>query len=370
MKINQLIRDKSITCLLLLALALSFFITFIGGDIILQMKSETATREKEDYEYEYTWYYSSEGYMEREVDETITLVPDIEVGQGNLILGGVNVSIANSVNTVPLELVMSSKEEIKHDFLWGELSNKKNTVVIYESLGNYTYERESNIYITIEKEEYRVTGVIRETGKGYYDSGCFMSYDSVSEDLKEYISAYYSDIGNLNIVEFFSDTRISEEQLQYVTDWCKTWCGEREVTFELGTQMDEDVDYNEKDRMSFYFSIVLLVFSLVNCIVIANTWIERRRKEFIIRKTYGESAGQIFQRLFVELSQHAAVCGILIFLFKSIFQIVRRDFTLSDLFFNFIILLAAIVILSLAIGLAMIAKIARIKPGKALKEYQ
>lgn len=369
-KMNRFIRDKSITCLLLLALTLSFFITFIGGDIILQMKSETALRKKENYEYEYTWYYSSEGYMEREVGETITLVPDIEVEQGNLILSGMDVSIANSVNTVPLELVMSSKEEIKHDFLWGELSDKKNTVVIYESLGNYTYEKNGNVYIIIEKEEYRVTGVIKETAKDYYDYGCFMFYDSASENLREYASAYYSDIWNLNMVEFFSDAPISKEQLQYVIDWCKTWCGEKEVAFELGTDMEEDVDYNEKDWMSFYFSIVLLVFSLVNCMVIANTWIERRRKEFIIRKTYGESARQIFQGLFVELSQHAAVCGILVLFFKSIFQIVRKDFNLSDLFFNFTILLAAIVVLSLVIVLVMLAKIARIKPGKALKEYQ
>lgn len=369
-EMNRLIRDKSITCLLLLALALSFFITFIGVDIILQMKSETATRKKEHYEYEYTWYYSSEESMEKEIDETSIMIPDIEVEQGNLILSGIYVSIANSVNTVPLELVMSSKEEIKHDFLWGELSDKKNTVVIYESLGNYTYEKNGNVYIIIEKEEYRVTGVIKETAKDYYDYGCFMFYDSASENLREYTSVYYSDIWNPNTVEFFSDTRISEEQLQYVIDWCKTWCGEKEVAFELGTQMEEDVDYNEKDRMSFYFSIVLLVFSLVNCMVITNTWIERRRKEFIIRKTYGESAGQIFQGLFVELSQHAAVCGILVLFFKSIFQMVRKDFNLSNLFFNFTILLAAIVVLSLVIVLVMLAKIAGIKPGKALKEYQ
>lgn len=367
MKIRRFIRDKSITCLLLLALSLSFFITFIGADIILQMKDEADIRSTEHYEYGYVWNYSPEGPSEIDLDETAAPIPKLEVKHGNLILSGAYVSVANSLNTVPLKLVISQKEAMKQYFLWGELSEQKNTVVIYEGLCNYTYEKDHNVYIVIEKEEYKVTGVVKETTD--YNYGCLMYYDSASKNLKEYANAYYSRTDNSNTVELLSDTTITDKQLQPITDWCKIWCGKKEVSFEPVIYPEEDLNDDAKDMMSLYFSVVLLAFSMINSIVIGNTWIERRKKEFIIRKTYGESVGQIFIHLFIELSQHAAICGIFVLFFKTLYQIITKDFYPAEFFLDFIVLLSAIVIFSLFIVLVIIVKIAKIKPGRALKDY-
>lgn len=365
MQLPKWIRDKWITGLLLCALSLSFFITLTGLEMYFNLQSEAKAKAKEAYNTAYQWEESETSQELLEYPDTFINLTQLDLKQGNLFLYAGATSVADSSRTIYGNYFYCCNENLKKQFLWGELSRENYTVVINELLEPYAYEKDNHKYIIIEQEEYEITGVVRS----YSDEteGVFYTYYSnITPKLQEHLRDEILANGAYFYFSYVSDNQIEETDLQKISDWCDTYLPERDLVCVKGTeQLPEETEHS---NLYFTFLLILLIFSLSNNIVIIHTWIARRKKEILIRKTFGESTWQIGKKIYRELCLHAGVCVLFVVVCNLTWHLFTKE-TYSEYYLSIVlILILAAFALSFLILLLPMIGLHKMKPGTALKK--
>ena len=104
--------------------------------------------------------------------------------------------------------------------------------------------------------------------------------------------------------------------------------------------------------------------------VVTDLWVKRRKREFIIRKAFGENNMQILKHLFKELGIFAGISCILVFILETIFyQINGEEFLdLNNFLFHLVAVFGIICVVIVVTLILPMRKIMKIEPAIGIGE--
>lgn len=367
-KINLFFRNKSITLLLILGLIISYFIVINGVSMINEISKKQINNKKEAYENEKK-FLMSEGrgeYLDdiesvKYKNTLIDMFTNLDMGKGNLIIEGHIVFIGNSLRGVYSDIIVSLEDKLDKKIVNGrmptedELKNKENVVLISTEIQEFVDVVDGIDTILIDNETYKVVGVFKTNDITEGRADIIMFMDTFSDEYIEEIC------DNYQVYEICFGGNITEEDYDALI----------EKIINAGQIVEEDYDdetQENKNREKFNnrFMIILFCFSMINCMVITNVWINSRFRELLIRKTMGYSMIQIVKLVITDLFKYSIVsviiAAIVQFLTNNILikNSVAMEYTLDNLLY---LVLAIIVIIMTSIIIPMI-KLGKILPSK------
>lgn len=157
----------------------------------------------------------------------------------------------------------------------------ENSVLIGESMDVYTYERDGTEYLSMEGMEYQVFD--RLESHAIADHRIYLFWQNLSEEYQTDVLAAMND--KLSSFESFYITLQGREPFD----------GKQEAFLSvLSDQIVRIQEYDSSDYLvSFHTefcrnaSVILAVFAVICCGTIAVLWISRRKREYLIRRTFG-----------------------------------------------------------------------------------
>ncbi|MBQ5473825.1 MAG: hypothetical protein IIT65_03815, partial [Lachnospiraceae bacterium] len=131
-----------------------------------------------------------------------------------------------------------------------------------------------------------------------------------------------------------------------------------------------DIDHSPDNEKSFLIhsgtGIIMIIFSMFNTLVVTGMWVIRRRKELMIKKTWGMSEGMIYIRTFLELSRHLIASIPVMIIFQLVYMIIFKETVTFNLYKYAYLFFGLIIILSL-VSYAALLRIRKLKPAEGLR---
>lgn len=189
-------------------------------------------------------------------------------------------------------------------------------IYIGKKLEEECYEDNGIMYINIENKAYRVAGIISS------DSTDVLNYKIVILNDFELIESILE--GDVLTVECGSD-------LYDLKDYVNSFKNDNEknayISFEPISSRHIEVGSENADQ-EFY--MVISLFAIVNCIVISEFWILRRKKEIIIRKLFGFTNSRLFLYIYNQILKISAIAVIVVLLMEKTINVLGlTDYTIS-----------------------------------------
>lgn len=368
------LKDPVVTVLLMISFILSFFLVLNGLRMYQNIQIITTQKQEEKYAHQYALtYYPPSEYSEHEKKEEFTeFIPYLKCEQGNITLHGLYGIIGGAYQEYPLEIVMASQETIKYKMAWGEVSREPYTVVIDKTMESECIKKQDGLYISIEEEWYKVTGEFNDSSELGEDSHVLLTYDSISKELIKKIYENLSQIGFSYQILYETDGTLEKKDISKLEQWAEQWLNEG---FEIGEIVEEKDEVKEvvsatARNMALSIVKVLFCFSILNCMVVTDLWVKRRKREFIIRKAFGENNMQILKHLFKELGIFAGISCILVFILETIFyQINGEEFLdLNNFLFHLVAVFGIICVVIVVTLILPMRKIMKIEPAIGIGE--
>lgn len=294
---RELFRHVS-SWLLLIGVAVSFFAFINASDIYQNVQNAAAEINEYKYKSMYSIYISdfSEG---EDLIEKIKQIPGNSVSVGNYLY------LDNTDKYQETEIVIKLDENLAYPV---NIIDSDGNVYIGKKLEDECYKKNEGLYIDIESKSYRVAGIISSNNTDVLNYKIVILNDmdlveSILEkgsltvecgsnlyDLNSPVSSFYNDNGTDAYIDFNS---ISSRYI------------------EVGS---------ENADQEFY--MVISIFSIINCIVISEFWILRRRKEIIIRKLFGFTNRKLFFYIYKQIAAISAVAVVIVLILEKFFDIV------------------------------------------------
>ncbi len=289
------------TWLLFIGIAVSLY-AFLNAASIYK-KMQRAIDEVNEYKYRYSYEIGISG-----IPEDINIIDSIKKLQGNIVSTGNLVYFDESGEYRECDVIIKQDEELPYPV---DIINEAGEVYIGRKLLHLCQSDSTGSYITVN-------------GKRVYVSG--------------YLSSKKTDVLNYKVV-FTEKSGISEQIFS-----------EREIYIECGSNKKDCLDtisefydahysnmnisYNQASgnyinvgsaNADEKFYMVISIFSIINCIVISEFWILRRKKEIIIRKLWGFTDFKLFRLLYGQILSVAALAAVCILLLQGIFSFIYAD---------------------------------------------
>lgn len=369
------LKDPVVTVLLMISFILSFFLVLNGLHMYQNIKTITTQKQEEKYVHQYALtYYPPSEYTESEKkeEEFTGFIPYLECEHGNITLHGLYGIIGEAYQEYPLEIVLASKETIKYKMAWGEVSWEPYTVVIDKTMESECIKKEDGLYISIEEEWYKVTGEFNDSPELGEDSHVLLTYDSISRELVKTIYKNLSQIGFSYQIIYETDGNLEKKDISKLEQWAEQWLSEGLEIGEIVGEEDEvkEVVSTTARNMALTIVKVLFCFSILNCMVVTDLWVKRRKREFIIRKAFGENNLQIMKHLFKDLGVFAGTSCVLVLILEMIFYQIRGEkfMDLNNFLFNIISVFGIICIIIVVTLILPMRKIMKIEPAIGIGE--
>lgn len=336
--------------LLLLGIAVSFSAFLNGEDLYYKVKNALA--EVNEYRYKNTYSMQIAG-----VDNTDTLLDEMSKLRGNLSLDNLLVKINQEDMYHTAEVLINREEELPYPFLYGNchFEEGKRQAIIGKGLEHdcVTNSYDNKRYIRLDDVDYEVIGIVGSKNSDLLDGKLILSYclDTFSTYFNEQGAFLYgSDKENihLDIMDFYEkntlkwDIFLDKEETAYI---------------EVGGS-------NEDEK--FYW--LLCIFSMVNCVVLSEFWIIRRKQEIVVRKLWGYSNCKLFFILYREMIFVAFLAVSVVWILQfSIVLFIGADIGIGFSPGKFIYSILFILVAALLIVLVPIYKISQYKPCERLE---
>lgn len=304
-RMNELFRHVS-SWLLLIGVAVSFF-AFINASDIYQNVRNAAD---EANEYKYKTMYSI--YVSDFFDDEL-LVDKINQIPGNIISTGNYMYINNTEKYQEIEIVIKQDENLSYPV---KIIDKDGEIYIGKKLEEECHRNNGILYLTIGDKDYRVAGILSSDSTDILNYKIIVLRDSnmISNILEQgtIIVECGSNLCDLDksIRNFYSDY----EKYAYI-DYNSISSRYIEVGSETADQ-------------EFY--IVISIFSIINCVVISEFWILRRKKEIIIRKLFGFTDKRLFFYIYNQIVKISTFAVALVLITEKIInELGIIDYSLS-----------------------------------------
>lgn len=271
--------------LLLLGIAVSFFAFLNGAD--LYQSVQNALAEANDFRYK-----NSYSIQVAEIHDADKLLNQIKEMKGNIFMDNLLVKIDREGEYHLAEILLKQDEKLPYPFLYGNnnFESDKMQVIIGKALTKdcFTKQNDEKRYICIDEKEYEVIGVIGSEDSDILDGKLIFQLNA--DTLDTYISRQ-------DIFSFQYGTNASDIN-QNITQLYEKLSPECDLYFEKDASAYIEVGSDSEDE-KFYW--LICVFSIINCVVISEFWIIRRKQEIVIRKLWGYSNWKLFLTLYREM---------------------------------------------------------------------
>lgn len=379
---HRFFRDKWMNVLLMLALGISFFLTLNGLQTMNEIQAVYENQRQQQKHEKYTAVFDlTENNVEEETEpREKDFFGNIPCNYSNIILSGIVISVRGTSQYQSLQICLKENETPKYQLEYGKYNDNPGHVVIEKSLLKWTEEREDGTYICIENEWYKVTGVyarsILEEQLGERPL-ILISYTAMSKSLKEMVYQWVSGTGSGAGYELCLESNQNKERVEKDVEnlqtFIHTWLNENETLEKTELSESEMTAQNNMEnyqKMSQNITAALLGFSLLNCVIIIRLWIQRRRKEFVIRKTFGEGNGRILLHVAAELAKLTLSASFIVWILEyGYYKMSGMAFMQGmPMLYNFARLFLIMVFFMILLLIIPIINIIRLQPAEGMRE--
>lgn len=292
--------------LLLIGVTVSFFAFINASDIYDNVQN--AADEINEYKYKSMYSIHLSDFFDGNV-----LLNGLKQIPGNIVAVGNYLYINQTEKYQETEIMIKQNEKLAYPV---RIIDKDGDVYIGKKLEEACYKNKGILYIKIENKAYRVAGIVSSNNTDVLNYKIIILNDSQLVEsvleggsitvecgsnlygLNQFVSGFYDENEGNAYIDF---NRISDRYI------------------EVGS---------ETSNQEFY--IVISLFAMINCIVISEFWILRRRKEIIIRKLFGFTNRHLFGYIYSQIVKISAIAVCIILLTEKILSKVGIiDYSLS-----------------------------------------
>lgn len=376
--------DKSSTILMFIVFFLTFIVLWNIADVVSRIENQKQGNTPYEHTITFNILYEKpaelieNGYQEEAKQYIEECVKDLfaqidHVSKCNISIANYFLPILSKQDSVLCEVVL--KENIELPYEIQETINPSGSLLIGETLKQYILLQEGTEYLCLDKENYSVNAVLKNYGMNRQDERVVMLYQSFNESDKERFYERFVDY-NFNI---------------YTIGITITIAGNREADV-MGTyqEFEEYADTLEdasirvvpaRNRVGelnywyqYYRSIfvgISILFAVLNGVVVSNLWFHRRRREYIIRLTFGYTRKRICLLIWGELGK----ISILSLLCSTIFWIISLTIKRSVISWYMIMLQCAVMLVGAFLVLFIttiqpLREVMSLDPAAGLRKYR
>ena len=277
------------TLFIMIGIMVSFFAFLNGMDLFWCVKA--AINEANEFRYESEIVIRVSDHPNNK--ELLKKLEDIP---GNIKFAEYLVYLDKEKNYHLSDIIIKQDEDIMYPLVKGRFpkSGSKKEVTIGKEILPYCTEKEGEQYLEIEGEEYLVVGIVGGAVSNALDGKVILSYNSLDSVLQNRI---------LNQGEWEILCSSNQQDLEpHVKQFCSRCLSQDKpyyMDYEALEQRQKMDVKTTSESGSFYWAIC--GFAIVNCIVVSEFWILRRKQEMLVRKIWGYTNFQIFLLMFKEL---------------------------------------------------------------------
>lgn len=272
------------TWLLLIGIMVSYVAYWNGMSIYRNIKYALA--EVNEYNYKKSCYIGISGItdMEMTLDKLLQL-------PGNIYMSDIMLYMDDEGVYRLCEILLKQDEALAYPVTYYDEDGE---VIIGENLVDLCFEESDKTYIMIEGNKACVAGIVSSRRSDVLDRKLILLPNAL------YLGRYVTE-GDSLMAEYGSNEADVYTEIQA---FYEENCNDMDIYYEMSGDKYVEVGSAHSDEKIY---MVIALFSMVNCIVISEFWILRRRSEIIVRKLWGFSDMKIFRLLYGQMLIIASV---------------------------------------------------------------
>lgn len=289
------------TWLLFIGIAVSFF-AFINATSIYQ-KVQHAIDENNEYKYKYLYEIGISG-----IPDGINIIDSIKKLPGNIVSTGSIVYLDKSGEYHECDVIIKQDEELPYQ---ADIINETGKVYIGRKLFDLCQSDGENTYIMINGEKVYVAGRLSSEKTDVLNYKIVFTEEAdMAEQILENTSLY---------IECGSNQK---DCIGFITEFYNAYYTDMNISYSISSGNYVQVGSENSDER---FYMIISVFAIVNCIVISEFWILRRKKEIIIRKLCGFTNFKLFKLLYGQILSVAVLAAGFVLMLQTLMSFIYSD---------------------------------------------
>ena len=250
---------------------------------------------------------------------------------------------------------------------------KGNKVVVLGSkLLKKAYERNGNKYIEIEEEEYLIKGVIGiPNEESSWDNRIIMPCTSMPKNYFE--NNLQRDLEDISFVIYNEKGEYSQDIKQINAEGKKLFDN---FTLDYLGELQDDNSLKvvvENPDFLLFVALIGYIITIIFAINITVFWIEKRKYEISVRKSFGFTNGSIMKMIFKEMIGFAIISFAIAIIVQFLLGLAVgsiANYTLKLYLPNLVIGLVVVLVTALVTTLIPAIKAIKVEPAEALKSKE
>lgn len=244
---------------------------------------------------EYSYKYNSIITLSS-TDEDVDIERIIKMDKYNISYSdGLQVYVDKSKKFRLIDILFTNNETTEYKIIDGRMPSKKEiksgkrVVAVGKSIKKYTYNKLGKRYIDINGYKYEVVGIISTSNSNIQDQTIVIYYNCLEQSLKKNIN-----LSQINLLLSSNKYTINREYLD-------SYFKKDKITIFYNNSFAFE-EYARDERVSSRLYFMLYFFAIINCIIITDFWISKKRRDILIKKAYGYDNCKIIINLSKEMS--------------------------------------------------------------------
>ena len=322
--LKKYFRDIMISLILAFSMALAFFLILNVIDVVNKFNEKLEHRSKIEYKLDKSYVVRNEkinNNMEF-VNSVIEIASKFDgIVENNFMsaarLGQSNEGAVDYVYiSVKEDLYLENYEK---KVISIESTENEDGVYISEVLRDYTEIVDGKEQILINNTYYNVTDFLKDNSTDN-EKKVVLFWKNISDEAKrQWIFANISMCVDGNIVRFMSNKEDSINSMESVLNEFRDKGFDVESA-DVRYRREYDISLQDPNvELVISMTGFLLIFAFISCFYVSDLLINKRKKELIIRKTFGFTLLDIIKVLFVDLLKIGLVASIMAILLQYIY---------------------------------------------------
>jgi len=362
--IRRIFRYK-LSALFLIVGQLIMFGTIFGG---LAIYNKAYDKETERIKSKY----------KNEIELTVTTInyADIfsnmgyNITEGNVHIGGkLAFSIADSGMNYLTEIIIKQNEPLPYKLLSGRLpgteaadKGKKLAAVGRDKL-KFTREIDGKRYIFIGSEQYEVVGILGDENSDFWDYKLVLHIDCAGENLIKtmmedrnytvYVSSNIADLNN-SYTQVCSNIGSIEPQAK--------------LSAKKINSLGDSTVISTLQKNNFKINLIVYAFCVVNSMIISEFLVIQRKKEIVIKKTFGMSNAKILKSFMADILSLTGLSFVLMCIVYAIFH--HHNLFFINNIYSFFAMIFVVLFVIICTMIYPIYKLLKIEPIEAFSQIE
>lgn len=291
------------TWLLLVGVTVSLFAFLNGADVYQRVQYALAEINQYQYKNSYNIYIS-------EIENMEEVIQELNLLDGNVVITDQHIYLNATGYYRLVNLVVKQDEDYPYPV---DYITNKTGLILGTDLKEYCYKNgNSDLVIKINGTEQIVAGFIGSGYSDYLDGQILMGLDN--RNVNELLGTQ-----DMVSVEYGSNKADADAGFNAVYDVMRE---KYNITYEKNTGKYIEVG---DDAAGEQFYMVIALFAMINCVVISEFWILRRKDEMLVRKLWGFTNVRLFGLMYREMFMVSGVATGINLLVRLIFHIVNKN---------------------------------------------